>query len=198
MTDEEAVTEPTGESPPVWLVVANVVRFRRYGEGGQELRPGTKALKGGAKVYLVGGYPGMGYEEVTVVGRSRRTGAYLTIDIPVRNLHTFRASSVHSPAVLRRHADYGPVGPVGPRPDRIGAGDPESAREWAVRLEALARENREGHWRGSPHPDPCRCHECAGPGAVKAVTDSSGGAVADCSGGAAAGSAGAAATNSSG
>ncbi|MFI0976507.1 hypothetical protein ACH4SP_05710 [Streptomyces sp. NPDC021093] len=187
MTDTETETEPaTGpvrgpaadpagdpaeESPPVWLVVANVVRFRRYGEGGQELRPGTKAFKGGAKVHLVGGYAGMGYEDVTVVGRSRRTGAYLTIDIPVRHLHTFRASSVHSPAVLRRYAAHGPVGPG---PDGLGAGDPESAREWAVRLEALAREHREGHWRGAPHPEPCRCHECTRPVAPRAATNSSG------------------------
>lgn len=34
------------EKPPPesgWLIAANVVRWRRYGEGGQELRPGTKS-----------------------------------------------------------------------------------------------------------------------------------------------------------
>ncbi|MEK8145249.1 hypothetical protein NKH18_39255 [Streptomyces sp. M10(2022)] len=30
---------------PVWLIAANVVRWRRYGDGGQELRPGTKSYR---------------------------------------------------------------------------------------------------------------------------------------------------------
>jgi hypothetical protein len=32
---------------PLRLIAANVVRWRRYGEGGQELRPGTKSFRGG-------------------------------------------------------------------------------------------------------------------------------------------------------
>lgn len=39
---------------PLWLIAANVVRWRRYGVGGQELRPGTKSYRAGAKVYVIG------------------------------------------------------------------------------------------------------------------------------------------------
>lgn len=30
---------------PLWLIAANVVRWRRYGVAGQELRPGTKSYR---------------------------------------------------------------------------------------------------------------------------------------------------------
>ncbi|MEE1772850.1 hypothetical protein PUR34_33000 [Streptomyces sp. JV185] len=46
----------SGPPEPVWLVAANVVLWRRYGEPGQELRTGTKAYRSGAKVYVVDTY----------------------------------------------------------------------------------------------------------------------------------------------
>lgn len=84
------MTESGEVREPLWLIAANVVRFRRYGEGGQELRPGTKSFRGGSKVYVIGGYGGMAYEGVTVIGRGRHTGACITIDMATRNLHSFR------------------------------------------------------------------------------------------------------------
>ncbi len=41
-----------------WLIAANVVRWRRYGEGGQELRPGTKSYRGGSKMHVIDTYAG--------------------------------------------------------------------------------------------------------------------------------------------
>ncbi|MEV1045725.1 hypothetical protein [Streptomyces sp. NPDC049916] len=144
----------TAERPtpgPLWLVAANVVRWRRYGNGGQELRPGTKAYRGGAKVYVVGTHAGMGHEQVTTVGRGRHTGAYITIDTATRHLHTFRPAAVHSPAVLRRLTALGIDGTWATR---------EYAEELTALLGSLAPRYREEHWGGAPHPDPCRCHTC--------------------------------------
>ncbi|MFB8441842.1 hypothetical protein ACFC7A_22630 [Streptomyces niveus] len=146
-----------GTPQPRWTVVANVVRWRRYGDGGQELRPGTKAYRGGARVFVVDTYPGMGHEDVTTVGQARNTGHWITIDMPSRHLHTCRARLVHAPAVLRRAEKLG-----------VAAHTEESAREWAASLERLAaRDPGEAH-PGIPHPGGCLCHEClsGGPGPV--------------------------------
>lgn len=131
------------------MIVANVVRFRRYGDGGQELRPGTKPYRGGARVFVIDTYPGTGHEDVTTVGQARNTGHWITIDMPTRHLHTFRAKFAHSPAVLRRAEKAG-----------APAHTEECARERAAGLELLAaRYRRESH-PGVAHPDGCLCHEC--------------------------------------
>ncbi|WP_326657263.1 hypothetical protein [Streptomyces sp. NBC_00385] len=136
-----------GDVPePQWLVAANVVRWRRYGDLGQEFRPGTKAFRGGAKVYVMDTYPGMGNEQLTAVGHGRHTGRWITIDTGTRHLHTFRPQLVYSPAVLERCAAM----PVRTR---------EEAAELAERLDRTARLGRHTH-HGGPHPDPCLCHEC--------------------------------------
>ncbi|MFI8438528.1 hypothetical protein ACIGJO_33325 [Streptomyces sp. NPDC079020] len=136
-----------GEPGPeaVWLVAANVVRWRRYGDLGQELRPGTKAYRGGTKVYVIGTYPGTGHQQLTTVGRGRHTRRFITIDTGTRHLHTFRAQLVYSPAVLARAGT--PAGTQG------------EAEELAALLERIAREERHAH-HSAPHPVPCRCHEC--------------------------------------
>ncbi|MET8740849.1 hypothetical protein [Streptomyces sp. NPDC004728] len=131
---------------PVWLVAANVVLWRRYGELGQELRPGTKAYRGGAKVYVIDTCPGMGHQQLTTVGHGRHTGHWITIDTGTRHLHTFRAQLVYAPAVLKRCDDR-------------GSGTREEAEELAALLERIAREERHAH-HAAPHPDRCLCHEC--------------------------------------
>ncbi|MEV5852197.1 hypothetical protein AB0L93_07640 [Streptomyces anulatus] len=157
MDVEPVIAEPVAAEPvtaePLWLVAANVVRWRRYGDGGQELRPGTKSYRGGSKVHVVSTYGGMGHEELTTIGRGRHTGAYITIDMATRNLHTFRPVAVYSPAVLRRAA----AGVDGSWATR------EDAEELAALLARLAPRYREEHWRGAPHPVPCRCHDCLSP-----------------------------------
>ncbi|MEU9462148.1 hypothetical protein ACFVZJ_07900 [Streptomyces sp. NPDC058322] len=136
----------SGTPEPVWLVAANVVLWRRYGDLGQELRPGTKAYRGGAKVYVVGTYPGMGHQQLTTVGHGRHTGHWITIDTGVRHLHTFRARLVYTPAVLKRCGGG-------------GFGTREEAAELAALLERIAREERHAH-HAAPHPPGCLCHEC--------------------------------------
>ncbi|WP_418959618.1 hypothetical protein [Streptomyces tritici] len=130
---------------PVWLVVANVVRWRRWGDFGQELRPGTKAFTGGTKVHVISTYPGFGDQQVWVVGQARHSRRWVDIKMSTRHLHGFRAKLVHSPAVLRRY-DWLQV-------------EREKAEELAVKLDRVAREQRLTYHAG-PHPDPCLCHAC--------------------------------------
>lgn len=131
---------------PIWLVAANVVLWRRYGDLGQELRPGTKAYRGGAKVYVIDTCAGMGNQQLNTVGHGRHTGHWITIDTGTRHLHTFRARLVYAPAVLKRC-------------DGRGSGTREEAEELAALLERIAREERHAH-HAAPHPDRCLCHEC--------------------------------------
>ncbi|KOG77615.1 MULTISPECIES: hypothetical protein [Streptomyces] len=144
--ERPASDEPVPE--PIWLVAANVVRWRRYGDGGQEFRPGTKAYRGGTKVYVVSTYGGMAHEDVSTIGRGRGSGRWITIDTGSRHLHTFRAQLVYTPAVLRRARGF-----CTPPPAR------EEAEELAALLERLAAAYRDSHYRTS-HPTPCLCHTC--------------------------------------
>ncbi|AGK80775.1 hypothetical protein ACIQ9K_20255 [Streptomyces microflavus] len=155
------MTPPLAPPPePLWLIAANVVRWRRYGDGGQELRPGTKAYRGGAKVYVIGSRPG-GHEQVTTVGPGRHTGAYIALDMATRHLHSFRAALVRSPAVLRREAENDA--------GQVWDGR-EEAEETAARLEGLAAELRAERWHTLPHPTPCLCHTCLTAAGAAGVT----------------------------
>ncbi|MFI5979918.1 hypothetical protein ACIBEA_03470 [Streptomyces sp. NPDC051555] len=143
-------TESSGTPEPVWLVSANVVWWRRYGAGGQQLRSGTKSFRGGAKVYVSAVHWGPGADKITVIGRERHTGRWIVIDMATRNLHSFRPRFVHTPRVLERfHAST-----------RRPAWDAEFAAGAATSLERVAREYRAEGWRGSEHPPRCLCHAC--------------------------------------
>ncbi|MFD4856903.1 hypothetical protein [Streptomyces atratus] len=120
--------------------------WRRYGDLGQELRPGTKAYRGGAKVYVADTCPGTGHQQLTTVGHAWHTGRWITVDTGTRHLHTVRAQLVYIPAVLKRCA--------GP-----GAATREKAEGLAALLERVAGEERDAH-HGAPHPDACPCHAC--------------------------------------
>lgn len=136
---------------PVWLVAANVVAWRRCGAGGQELRPGTKCFKGGAKVYVADAYWGPGGDRVTVAGRARHTGRWVVIDTATRHLHSFRPKLVHTPRVLevlgraRRARGFGPA---------------DRAADVSSTLERYARQYRAATAPYDPHPDRCLCHGC--------------------------------------
>ncbi|MDD9379489.1 hypothetical protein M8Z33_23105 [Streptomyces sp. ZAF1911] len=137
--------DPEEPLEPLWMLAANVVLWRRYGEGGQGQRPGTKMFKGGSKVYLHDRVSSA--EECQVVGRPRDYPGYRGAYVATRHLHGFRATLVRSPAVLRI-AGF----------SRFR--DEADAREMAVFLERRAWELRSCAWPHWPHPEPCHCHEC--------------------------------------
>ena len=86
---------------PAWCVAANVVHERQYGPAGAEIRRGTKHFAPGAKVYVVDFFWGMGGEDVTVVGRHRKSKRYLALTMKAKHLANWRAELVYSPAVIR-------------------------------------------------------------------------------------------------
>jgi hypothetical protein len=85
---------------PVWLIVANVCRVRPYGPA-HEPRAGLRRLRAGAKVYVVGGFAGMGFESVTVVGYDRHDNRPFRQHVGARYLVDWRVRLVYRPAVLR-------------------------------------------------------------------------------------------------
>lgn len=98
----KSMTEPAKETPePVWCIVANIVYERPYGPSGEETRSGTKHFAPGAKVYIVDFFWGMGGQDVTVVGRHRKSHRYITIVIRSQWLVNWRAELIYSPHVIR-------------------------------------------------------------------------------------------------
>ncbi|MFJ9827204.1 hypothetical protein ACIRSU_23005 [Streptomyces sp. NPDC101160] len=138
------------EAEAVWLVAANVVTWRRCGPGGQELRNGTKAFRGGAKVYVLKVHWGPFGDRLIVLGRERHTSRWIAVNLATRHLHNFRAKRVHSPRVLERLAES--------HYQRLDSAD--AAGEVAETLERYARRYRAEVAPRSPHPDHCLCHVC--------------------------------------
>ncbi len=101
MTD----TNDNSTIEPVWLITANVVRIRPFGEGGTETTIGTKHFRGKAKVYIIDAYWGM-CENVTVIGHHRATGSYVKMDLPLRYLESLRISLCYSPKVIELTAEH--------------------------------------------------------------------------------------------
>lgn len=98
----DVVSAKAAPPPVAWCLVANVVKTRRTGPGGVEIRSGTKHFAPGAKVYVIAAYWGMGGETVTVVGRHRKARRFITIATKSKYLTNWRAALVYSPAVLQR------------------------------------------------------------------------------------------------
>ena len=97
-------------SDPAWCVVANVVMERPYGPGGVEKRRGTKHFAPGAKVYVYDFFWGVGGENVTVMGRHRKSHRFIQLSMPAKHLANWRAELVYSPAVakvIRENAEFG-------------------------------------------------------------------------------------------
>jgi hypothetical protein len=98
-TNEKIPTEP------VWLITANVVQMRPFGEGGTETKIGTKHFRGNAKVYIIDAYWGM-CEKVTVIGHHRASGRYVRMDLPLRYLKDLRLTLCYSPKVIELTAEH--------------------------------------------------------------------------------------------
>ncbi len=117
---------------PVWLIVANVCRARPYGES-HAPKAGLRWLNAGAKVFVPGGFGGMGFESVTVIGRHRLQRRLFMQHVQSRYLVSWRVKLVYQPAVLRLVAegDYDP----------FAYGDhrmPDDSPEYRAGLEKLA------------------------------------------------------------
>lgn len=93
------------EPESCWTAVANIVRERPYGPGGAEIRLGTKHFAPGAKVYIIGWFPGT-CERITVVGLHRKAKQLIAIVIDVKLVENLRAKVCYVPAVIAKIKDY--------------------------------------------------------------------------------------------
>jgi len=100
----ETNPELEAELESQWYLIGNIVEQRPYGEGGTEVRPGTKHFSGGTKVYCLPAQWGDGYEKIVVVGRHRGSKRFETMVLDSSCVTNWRAKVVYSPAVLRRLA----------------------------------------------------------------------------------------------
>ena len=75
---------------------------RPYGPGGAEQRRGLRLFNPGAKVWVPDGFAGMGYENVTVIGQTRKSRRYAIVNVATEHLTNWRVKLVYSPAVLDR------------------------------------------------------------------------------------------------
>jgi len=77
-----------------WCVTANVKKEMLFGPNGKDTRFGTKQFKGGAKVYVIGCFPGM-CENVIVIGQNKHNGKYIESVIRVDKLENFRPTILY-------------------------------------------------------------------------------------------------------
>lgn len=89
---------------PMWMIVANVCRVRPFGEW-HEPKVGLRWLRGGAKVYVAGGFGGNGFKNVSVIGRHRYGNRFFLQHVEARYLVDWRVQLVYSPTVLRIAAE---------------------------------------------------------------------------------------------
>jgi hypothetical protein len=134
-----ALAPPADADGPIWCVAANVLNERPYGPGGAEVRRGTKHFAPGAKVHVFHYFWGMGGEQVTVVGRHRKSKRYITLVMRAAHLANWRAELVYSPHVIGQVLQYGEFAAL-PR------GGPES--------QALAEEIAASYVRGGAMSQP--------------------------------------------
>ena len=81
----------TEQWPPEWCIVGNL---RPYANP-------RKLFPTGAKLYLLGGFAGMGYETITVVGYARGRSNPVIAHIMRKHVENWRVQLVYRPAVLR-------------------------------------------------------------------------------------------------
>jgi hypothetical protein len=87
------------ESETYWTAIANIVADRPYGPGGAETRPASKHFAPGAKIYIIGWFPGT-CSRVVVVGLHRKTKRMIKLVIAVDFLENFRSKVCYTPAVI--------------------------------------------------------------------------------------------------
>ena len=85
-----------------WCLVGNIVDERPSGEGGAEVKKGTKHFSPGTKIYAFPGQWGDGYEKIIVVGKHRGSKDFVTMVIKSDWVTNWRAKVVYNPEVLRR------------------------------------------------------------------------------------------------
>ncbi|MBW5449442.1 hypothetical protein GE107_25865 [Cohnella sp. CFH 77786] len=103
MDDQEEIKEEQSRSsiPFVWCLVGNIIEERYFGEGKEQIKQGTKKFRPHAKVYCFPAQWGDGYEEIKVIGRTRRRKNYSTVITSSKYITNWRLQKVFDPFVVK-------------------------------------------------------------------------------------------------
>jgi hypothetical protein len=85
---------------PQWCLVATLLPYP-YPPGPNEDRRSHGIFPAGARLHVIGGFAGMGYETVSVVGYAHHHRAPVKAHLTGRLLGGWRVQLVYRPAVLR-------------------------------------------------------------------------------------------------
>lgn len=94
-----------------WCVVGNVKNHIPYGHGGLEIRNGTRQFRGGAKVKIVGSFPGS-CDGLVAIGQNKHTGKYIRTIIRVTAVENLRVKLMYGMAEVALYKLPPPVGAV--------------------------------------------------------------------------------------
>jgi hypothetical protein len=97
------------ENIELWCVVGNIKREIPFGPAGFEIKSGLKLFKAGAKVHIIGSYPGM-CEDIIALGHHRRSGKYIHCIIKATAVENLRVKKIYSKSMLQFLKDFKPNG----------------------------------------------------------------------------------------
>lgn len=88
----------SSEPDPEWCITATMLPYP------YDVKPHRShgVFPAGAKLYVVGGFAGMGYETVSVVGYPHHGRKPVLVHLPARYLGGWRTTLVYRPVLLRR------------------------------------------------------------------------------------------------
>ena len=92
-----------------WGITANIKRELPFGEGGKETRIGTKQFRGGAKVYIVGCYPGM-CDSLIVIGQNKHSNKFIRSVIRINVVENMRIKLIYGKSALELCSQEAPNG----------------------------------------------------------------------------------------
>lgn len=96
---KENVNGSRDEAAVLWCIEAKIVKDRLYGEGGAEIKNGIRLFRGGAKVFIIGAYPGM-CESVVLVGHHRKSVKLICSVVKVTHVSQFRVRPIYKKKVI--------------------------------------------------------------------------------------------------
>jgi hypothetical protein len=120
------------ENLEFWCVVGNIKREIPFGSAGNEIKYGLKLFKAGAKVYIIGSYPGM-CEDIIALGHHRKSGKYIHCVIRATAVENLRVKKIYSKSMLQFLKDFKPNG-------ALLSTSKEAARELAKTIPLWANE----------------------------------------------------------
>ncbi|MCS7461745.1 hypothetical protein N0M98_16445 [Paenibacillus doosanensis] len=96
--DEEFINQ---DNPPfIWCLVGNIIEERYVGEA-KVIGKGTKKFSPNSKVYCFPALWGDGYEEIKVIGRTRRRRNYSIVITSSKYITNWRLQKVFAPYIVK-------------------------------------------------------------------------------------------------